>query len=42
MTPNEKKIIKMWLSLKADPDGPNAAQLFKAIINKLWNEVSGW
>ena len=33
MTHNEKKIIKMWLSFKANPDGPNAAQLLKAIVN---------
>jgi hypothetical protein len=33
MTANEKKIVKMWLAFKADPDGPNAAQLLKAIVN---------
>lgn len=31
MTENEKKIIKMWIEFRMNPDGPNAAQLLKAI-----------
>lgn len=39
MTANEKKIIRMWIEFRMNPDGPNAAQLLKAIVNTPRNPV---